>query len=113
MDITVYKRGKDGKKIQDEIKTKAIQIAFKERSVEFSKSIYIGRNKTNAICINDDPLVSRKHALIEYVKGSYFLSDCGSTNGTYLNNQPVAVFQKTELKSGDVIRVGKTELTIA
>jgi pSer/pThr/pTyr-binding forkhead associated (FHA) protein len=113
MDFTVYKRGKDGKKIQGEIKTKAIQVKFKERNVELCKSIYIGRNKTNAICINDDPLVSRKHALIEYVRGCYFISDCGSTNGTYVNNQPIAVFQKVELKSGDVIRVGKTELTIA
>jgi pSer/pThr/pTyr-binding forkhead associated (FHA) protein len=113
MDLTVYKRGKDGKKIAEDVKTKAIQVRFKERNIELCKSIYIGRNKTNSICINDDPLVSRKHALIEFVKGCYFLSDCGSTNGTYVNNQPVAVYQKIELKSGDVIRVGKTELTIS
>jgi pSer/pThr/pTyr-binding forkhead associated (FHA) protein len=112
MDITLYKRGKDGKKIADELKTKAIQVRFKERSVEVCKSIYIGRNKTNTIYINDDPLVSRKHALIEIVKGCCFLSDCGSTNGTYVNNQPVVGFQKIELKAGDVVRVGKTELTI-
>lgn len=111
MDITVYKRGKDGKKVCDELKTKAINVKFKERCVDIEKNLYIGRNDTNAIVISDDPLVSRKHALIEHSKGIYYLSDLGSTNGTYLNNQPIGK-NKVELKSGDVIRIGKTELSI-
>jgi pSer/pThr/pTyr-binding forkhead associated (FHA) protein len=113
MDITLYKRGKDGKKIHDELKTKAIQIRFKERDIDIKKCIYIGRNATNAISIKDDPLVSRKHALIEHVNGGYFLSDLGSTNGTYLNNQPVLKNQKVPLKPGDIIRIGKTEFNIS
>jgi pSer/pThr/pTyr-binding forkhead associated (FHA) protein len=113
MDITVYKRGKDGKKIHDEVKTKAIQIRFKERNIDLKKCIYIGRNETSAISIKDDPLVSRKHALIEHINGAYQLSDQNSTNGTYLNNQPVPKGQKLTLKPGDVIRVGKTEISIS
>jgi pSer/pThr/pTyr-binding forkhead associated (FHA) protein len=113
MDITVYKRGKDGKKIHEELKTKAIQIRFKERDIEIEKNIYIGRNQTCAISIKDDPLVSRKHALIEHSKGCYLLSDLNSTNGTYLNNQPVIGGRKLELKPGDVIRIGKTEINIS
>ncbi|MFH0976019.1 MAG: FHA domain-containing protein [Spirochaetota bacterium] len=113
MDITVYKRAKDGKKINDEIKTKAISIKFKERSVDVVKNIYIGRNEANAISIKDDPLISRKHALIEHVKGCYYISDLCSTNGTYVNNHPVPKDQKIELKSGDVIRIGKTELRVS
>lgn len=113
MDITVYKRAKDGKKIHDELKTKAIQIRFKQRSVDVKKNIFIGRNQTNAISIKDDPLVSRKHALIEHVGGSYYITDLGSTNGTYLNNQPVPSNQRLELKSGDIIRIGKTELIVS
>jgi pSer/pThr/pTyr-binding forkhead associated (FHA) protein len=113
MDITVYKRGKDGKKLHEELKTKAIQIRFKERDINIEKKIYIGRNKTNAISITNDPLVSRKHALIEYISGSYLLSDLNSTNGTYLNSQPVPCGRKLELKSGDVVRVGKTKINIS
>ncbi len=113
MDITVYKRGKDGKKIHEGAKTKAIQIRFKERDIDIKKCIYIGRNDTNAISIKDDPLVSRKHACIEHINGNYLLSDLGSTNGTYLNNHPVSKNQKAALKPGDVIRIGKTEINIS
>ena len=113
MDITVYKRAKNGKKINDELKTKAIQLKFRERSVDLSKNIFIGRNSSCAISIKDDPLVSRKHALIEHKDGSYYISDCCSTNGTYVNNHPVPGDKKVELKSGDVIRIGKTELKVS
>ena len=113
MDLTVYKRGKDGKKINNELKTQAIQLKFRERSVDVTKNIYIGRNDSCAISIKDDPLVSRKHALIEHTNGSYYISDCCSTNGTYVNNQPVPGDQKVEIKSGDVIRIGKTELKVS
>lgn len=112
MDITVYKRGKGGKKLHDEAKTKIIQVKFKERNIDIEKKIYIGRNMANAISIKDDPLVSRKHAVIEHVKGCYYISDLSSTNGTYVNNHPVTGSCKVSLKSEDIIRVGKTELSI-
>ena len=112
MEITLYKRGKYGKKIHEETKTRSIKVRFKNRRLDLEKCIYIGRNKTNTICIHDDALVSRKHAIIEHIKGKYYLSDLDSTNGTYINNFPVQKDQRIELISGDVIRVGKTELTV-
>jgi pSer/pThr/pTyr-binding forkhead associated (FHA) protein len=112
MDITLYKRGKDGKKVHEEAKTKLIKVKFKERDIGLEKSNFIGRNKTATISIQNDPLVSRKHALIEHIKGRYFLSDLNSTNGTYINNRPVQKDEKVELASGDVIRVGKTKLNV-
>ncbi len=113
MDITLYKRGKDGKKIHDETKTREVRVTFRDRDVDIEKNIYIGRGESNAICIKDDPLVSRKHALIEYVKGKYYISDLDSTNGTYVNNHPVKKDEKIELFPGDIIRIGKTELNVS
>ena len=112
MDITLYKRAKDGKKVHEEAKTRCLNVRFKNRDINLEKSIYIGRNKTNAITIENDPLVSRKHAVIEHIKGKYYLTDLDSTNGTYLNNHPIQKNNKIELSPGDVIRIGKTELNV-
>jgi len=112
MEITLYKRAKDGEKIHKETKTRSVKIKFKERDINLEKSIYIGRNKTCAICINNDPLISRKHALIEHIKGKYYISDLDSTNGTYVNNHPVKKNEKIELFPGDIIKVGKTRLNV-
>jgi len=53
-----------------------------------------------------DPAVSRKHAAIRKVDGSYELADLGSTNGVYVNGHKVP---KKTLEVGDIIRVGNTE----
>jgi pSer/pThr/pTyr-binding forkhead associated (FHA) protein len=53
-----------------------------------------------------DPAVSRKHAAIRKVDGSYELADLGSTNGVYVNGHKVP---KKTLEIGDIIRVGNTE----
>jgi len=53
-----------------------------------------------------DPAVSRKHAGIRKVNGTYELADLGSTNGVYVNGHKVP---KKTLEPGDIIRVGNTE----
>jgi hypothetical protein len=53
-----------------------------------------------------DPAVSRKHAGIRKLEGSYELADLGSTNGVYVNGHKVP---KKALDPGDIIRVGNTE----
>lgn len=53
-----------------------------------------------------DPAVSRKHAGIRKVDGTYELADLGSTNGIYVNGRKVP---KKTLEPGDIIRIGNTE----
>jgi pSer/pThr/pTyr-binding forkhead associated (FHA) protein len=53
-----------------------------------------------------DPAVSRKHAGIRKVNGTYELADLGSTNGIYVNGYRVP---KKTLEPGDIIRIGNTE----
>jgi hypothetical protein len=48
----------------------------------------IGRIDGNDF-IMPDYAISKKHAVIEIKRGSYLLSDCGSTNGTMLNGKRV------------------------
>ena len=111
-DETIYKRGEMGRKVSRGLKTTVARIRFKDRNININKMISIGRDEVNDIVIRDDPLVSRKHALIEKEGNEYFVMDKGSTNGTYVNNNPIGSCDRVRIRSGDTITVGKTKLEI-
>lgn len=68
--------------------------------------ITIGRKPNNDIQI-DNLAISGQHAIITTILGDTFLEDQNSTNGTYLNGQPV---KKCVLHNNDVIELGKYRL---
>jgi pSer/pThr/pTyr-binding forkhead associated (FHA) protein len=111
-DETVYKRGEKGREISKKVRAKSLRLKFKDRSINLNKLITIGRDERSDICIKDDPLISRQHALLEKEGEYYYIMDKGSTNGTYLNNNPLPKCERVRISSGDVITVGKTSLTI-
>jgi hypothetical protein len=62
----------------------------------------IGR--TNADVRVDDRLVSRLHCAVEVGDGGVILRDLGSTNGTHVNDQPIAA---VNLVGGSTFRIGE------
>jgi FHA domain/Double zinc ribbon len=52
-------------------------------------------------------IVSRIHADIRIEGDAYYVEDVGSSNGTYVNNAPLAVGSRHRLRSGDRIALGK------
>lgn len=70
-----------------------------------SSETIIGRDASADIVI-DSPVVSREHARISQKEERHFIEDLGSSNGTFLNGEPVT--GTTPLTPGDVIRLGKT-----
>jgi len=111
-DETIYKRDEKGRKIARNLRTRVARVRFKDRNININRMISIGRDEGNDIVIRDDPLVSRKHALIEKEGAEYYVMDKGSTNGTYVNNNPIGSCERVRIHSGDVITVGKTKLEI-
>ena len=65
-------------------------------------AVTIGRNQTGDLRLEDDR-VSRLHARLVHRANHWFLEDCGSLNGTFVNSQTV---QQTVLEPGDLIRIG-------
>jgi predicted component of type VI protein secretion system len=63
----------------------------------------IGRKPINDIQI-DNLSISGQHAVITRILGDAFLEDLNSTNGTYVNGQPI---KKHVLHNNDVIELGK------
>ena len=66
----------------------------------------IGRGRDNDICVNHRS-VSRNHVEVHVDERGAQLRDLRSTNGTYVNDQPVG---NVYLRDGDRIKVGKTVL---
>ena len=73
------------------------------RELQLTSSASIGRSDDNAIRV-DDASVARYHAMIEARGNEFWLSDLGSTNGTFINGVPVS--STHQLKSGDTIKIG-------
>ena len=67
----------------------------------------IGRRPESDLFL-DDVTVSRDHAIIVKRGGDYYLDDCGSLNGTYVNRQRV---DSQKLADGDELQVGKYKLS--
>jgi pSer/pThr/pTyr-binding forkhead associated (FHA) protein len=69
-------------------------------------AVSIGRLPDNNIVI-DNPAVSGRHARVYREGNHYVLEDLKSTNGTFVNDKPVA---RHTLLEGDVVLVGKHSL---
>jgi hypothetical protein len=72
-----------------------------------SRTLTIGRSAENDIALADD-FASARHARIEPRRDGVWVSDAGSTNGTYVNGSKLS--RPHRLEPGDVIRVGSTDL---
>lgn len=70
----------------------------------------IGR-AAGAQFIVDAPLVSRVHCRVTLTPaGTLHVEDLGSTNGTIVNDQPIA--ELTPLDQGDTLRIGRVAFAV-
>lgn len=83
-------------------------LGFKvEEMYAIGKGVEIGRAVKDGIIIKD-PYISSKHARFLFKDGKYYIEDCGSTNGTFVNGK--AVKKNAEpLSDGDKIRIGQVD----
>ncbi len=83
--------------------TQTLQIPLMD-----SRSWSLGRNPESTVVLSDR-WASRDHAEIQLMdNGEYYLVDLGSGNGSYVNGQ--RVIMPVQLKDGDLLTVGHTEL---
>jgi pSer/pThr/pTyr-binding forkhead associated (FHA) protein len=71
--------------------------------------IEIGRDASTTLSLQDEQM-SRRHARVSAQGDVAIVEDLGSTNGTYVNEQPIE--GPRELRAGDRIRVGLTVLEV-
>lgn len=73
------------------------------------EEMLLGKNREQAGGVIEAEGVSRLHARITKQGGSYYLEDLNSTNGTFLNGEPLEYRQKKKLSKDDRIRFGAEE----
>jgi FHA domain-containing protein len=73
-----------------------------------SGPLLVGREGGNDIPLVRDEFSSGRHARVEPRRDGVWVEDMGSTNGTFVNG--VRLTAPRKLSSGDVIRVGETDL---
>jgi FHA domain len=75
------------------------------RHLQVGRQFLIGRLPSCTLVL-DHPAVSRRHAIIYQQGGGWFITDAGSSNGTFVNLMPAV--EPARLMDGDEIRLGET-----
>ncbi len=84
-----------------------VTVAGVEHDIVLSGDrVVVGRSPSAGIRLSDAN-VSREHAAFEEDDGQWVIVDLGSTNGTFVNGEPV---ERSRLRDGDVITMGVSEL---
>jgi len=77
--------------------------------LEGDRILRIGRSDTNDVVLNDDR-VSRNHAMLQgSEEGLFYITDCGSRNGTMVNE--LRATAPVILRPRDQIRIGSHDFT--
>lgn len=110
MDETIYKRSKKAVRKSKDSKG-SLKLSWSNNTLPLGRIITIGRDSGNTITL-DDPLVSRRHAIIEEKMSVFYIRDLESTNSTYVDKNPLKPGEDKKLQPGSIINIGKSELKI-
>jgi predicted component of type VI protein secretion system len=86
------------------------RLRYLHHDLELSEGQFaVGRSAGCQLSL-DDPLVSRRHALLVVTKDGVTIEDLQSRNGVIVNGQRIAA--RTTVHAGDKIVIGSQELTL-
>jgi len=100
--LTIAHHGLEGIRYLD-------RVAFvsKRPGNPFSLFVSLGRSASNDIVIGVES-VSKVHGYFTTAAGSWYFTDRGSTNGTFLGKQRLETSARTSLKAGDHLVLGSS-----
>ena len=82
---------------------------LENRTLELRLGVnHVGRDPDCEFCI-DHPTVSSLHCEISLTNDGVYIHDCDSTNGTFVNGEPV---METWLNPGQTVHLGDVELFV-
>lgn len=69
------------------------------------EGVTIGSANSNDVVLQNEH-VEENHAVVHYEKEMYYLEDCGTSDGTFLNGRKLAARQSVQLHPGDYVTFG-------
>ncbi len=96
-------------KLKAQLADKSVVVPLKKKPTSFWDYITLGRASTADIAV-DDPAVSNVHAhfMVDDEDGRVKVQDVGSSNGTFVNRNPMQAHTPVTLASGDCVRFGQS-----
>jgi pSer/pThr/pTyr-binding forkhead associated (FHA) protein len=82
-----------------------VSPARQQRAISVRLPILVGRGEEAKVRIQQDT-VSRRHCEFFAAEDEVFVRDLGSTNGTWLDDEPIPTNAATAVPAGAVVRVG-------
>ena len=80
------------------------------QTLEIARPTVVGRDSGSDIRLERDEYASARHARLEPRLDGLWVKDLGSTNGTFVNGERITAPRL--LRTGDVVRIGETELEV-
>jgi hypothetical protein len=74
------------------------------------QEILLGRAGSDDLLLDQDPSISRHHALLKVEAGRYLIYDLRSTSGVFVNDEKLTDGEGRVLADGNHIRIGNYEL---
>ncbi len=98
------------------IKLTILSGPYEGNSYEFEYDITIGRDISNDLSLPLDLTISRKHAKLNITNNNIYLTDLGSTNGTFIitKNKLEKIKPNTEINisKSTLIKIGNTVILL-
>lgn len=63
--------------------------------------------------LTHNPAISRVHCKVSFNGGRYYITDMGSANGTFVNQQRLEKQQTVELHNGDYLRLANSDFIVS
>lgn len=92
----------------------SVQIEFdKMLDLKTSKSsVTVGRSPQADLVIPHDS-ISRQHCQIELINGEFFITDVGSSNGTFIDGRRLEKHERTKYQNTQHLKLGRLECDVS
>lgn len=92
----------------------SVQIEF-DKTLDLrtiKTSVTVGRSPQADLIIPHDS-ISRQHCQIEFINGDFFITDIGSSNGTYIDGVRLQTHDRRKYTSNQHLKLGKLECEVS
>ena len=89
-----------------------VRVSILAADMSSGDGVIIGRSSELSHIVISGQGVSRRQARISTARGRILVEDLNSTNGTFLNGRRLSPFKPAEIRPGDQLAFGKTELSV-